>query len=261
MPRTTKTTRAPEAMRARATKPAPKPAPSRPRKTTRATGPQRRAETRAAATGPLGEPAPRRTQAERRAGTQAKILAAAVEALLERGYAGTSTPHIAARAGVSQGGIFRHWATREALMVSVAEHVSHELLLGYRRQLARERRRGEVPLVAALALLLRACRHPLNHAWYELLMAARTDLVLQAALAPMMTRYFDDIEALARQVVPSLATTVGPDFRVLLETLVCVFDGESLHGFVRPAPALEDARLALLPRLLAQLPRARARSA
>lgn len=235
--RTTKTTRAP-------TKP--------PTRTTKATS---RAPTR------VVEPTPRRTQAERRAGTQAKILAAAVEALLERGYAGTSTPHIAARAGVSQGGIFRHWATREALMVAVAEHVSRELLVGYRRQLAREARRGEVPLEAALALLRRACRHPLNHAWYELLMAARTDIALRAALAPMMSRYFDDIEALARQVVPTLAATVGPGFRVLLETLICVFDGESLHGFVRPAPALEEARLTLLPLLLAQLPPTRARSA
>lgn len=197
----------------------------------------------------------RRTQAARRADTQKKLLDAAAEVLIEEGYAGATVQRICARAEVSQGGLFRHYATTEALMVAVAEHVGQQLLDRYQRDFVRLRAQhvpadGETPLALALELVRKACRSRINHAWYELMLAARTRPELHKALRPMMRRYYDDIEALARALLPALAERLGPSFRVLVETILCIFDGEALHRVVLSSPEVEAARLALLPRLL-----------
>ena len=58
------------------------------------------------------EVARRRTQQERREGTIRKLLDAAAETLIEVGYSEASVQRICARAEVSQGALFRHFASR-----------------------------------------------------------------------------------------------------------------------------------------------------
>jgi hypothetical protein len=67
-------------------------------------------------------------------------------------------------------------------------------------------------------------------------MAARTNEELRRALAPVARQYYADIEALAREVAPELAARFGPDFPILLEILLAVFDGEALQDQVIPSP-------------------------
>lgn len=59
---------------------------------------------------------PRRTQEERRRATQDKILRAAIDLLVEKGYAGFSTIAVAARAGVSRGAREFHFRTKYDLI-------------------------------------------------------------------------------------------------------------------------------------------------
>lgn len=190
----------------------------------------------------------RRTQEERREGTIRKLLDAAASALIEIGYAGASVQQICARAGVSQGGLFRHFATREALMVAVAEDIGNQVLAAYRSDFEALRAREE-PLQLALRLVRASCRSRPNQAWYELAMAARTNATLRKALGPINARYHRDIEGLARQLLPELARTLGDRFPILVDTIVAVFDGESLHRFVLKKPHLDDARVELLAAL------------
>jgi AcrR family transcriptional regulator len=49
--------------------------------------------------------------------SQQRILAAAVEAFAETGYAGTTTSEIARRAGVAEGTIFRYYPTKKDLLI------------------------------------------------------------------------------------------------------------------------------------------------
>jgi AcrR family transcriptional regulator len=49
--------------------------------------------------------------------SQQRILAAAVEAFAESGYAGTATSEIARRAGVAEGTIFRYYPTKKDLLI------------------------------------------------------------------------------------------------------------------------------------------------
>lgn len=199
-------------------------------------------------------PPRRRTQQERREGTIRKLLDAATEALIDEGYAGASVQKICDRAGVSQGALFRHFPTREALMVAAGEDVGRALLERYQR--AFEEQRGtEEPLVIAMTLVRDACRSRLNQAWYELAIAARTSPALREALAPAAERYYADIEELARALLPELAEALGDRFALLADTIVAVFDGESVHGFLRDRPDLDDARIDLLASLVGALAR------
>lgn len=50
---------------------------------------------------------------------QKQILQSAIELFAEKGYANTSTQEIAKRAGVAEGTIFRHYGTKENLLLSV----------------------------------------------------------------------------------------------------------------------------------------------
>ncbi len=195
----------------------------------------------------------RRTQAERRAGTIRKLLDAATETLIDVGYAAASVQTMCRQAGVSQGALFRHFATREALMVAVGEDVGEKTLIHYRREL--ESKRAAVPVQSdllrlALRLVRSHCRSRLNQAWYELMMAARTNATLRRAMKPVLARYYIAIERLARQLLPELAAALGDRFALLLDTVVAMFDGEVMHRFVLKNPALDDARLELLVALL-----------
>src|ERR1700727_1504376 len=62
--------------------------------------------------------------AERRATTRDKILAAAVRCLNDVGYAQTSTVRVAAEADVARGSLLHQFPTRIDLILAVAQHVT-----------------------------------------------------------------------------------------------------------------------------------------
>lgn len=187
----------------------------------------------------------RRTQEERREATVRKLLDAATDALIEVGYAEASTQEVCRRAEVSTGGLFRHFPTREALMVAVGEDVGRQLLDDYRKRFEAARNERD-PLEVALRLVRESCRSRLNQAWYELAMAARTNKRLQKAMGPLAERYFDDIAALARELLPELAHALGDYFPIMVSTIIAMFDGEVVHRFMLKKPIVEEARVQLL---------------
>jgi AcrR family transcriptional regulator len=193
----------------------------------------------------VGKKPARRTQAERREGTIRKLLDAATDALIETGYAASSVQAICDRAEVSQGALFRHFPTREALMVAVGEDVGKKTLDRYRREFVAMRGK-EPPLPTALRLVRARTRSRTNHAWYELALAARTSPRLRRGLAPVAERYYADIESLARELLPELEAALGERFTTLVDTIIAVFDGESVRNFVLPNPAVDEARIPLL---------------
>ncbi|MEN1967727.1 TetR/AcrR family transcriptional regulator [Lentibacillus sp. N15] len=54
---------------------------------------------------------------------QIRILEAAIQLIAEKGYAATSTSEIAAKAGVAEGTIFRHYRTKKELLMSIVHPV------------------------------------------------------------------------------------------------------------------------------------------
>jgi AcrR family transcriptional regulator len=187
----------------------------------------------------------RRTQRERREATIRKLLDAATEALIDVGYGAASVQVVCERAGVSQGALFRHFDTREALMVAVGRDVGSKALERYRRDFEALRER-EDSMVLALRLVRERCHSRLNQAWYELAMAARTSPGLRKGLRPVAVEYHASIVRLARELLPELAQSMGDRFQALVETIVAVFDGESVVRFVLPRLPDQDAKLELL---------------
>lgn len=68
-----------------------------------------------------------RTQAERRADTQRRLIAAARRLFADKGYAATGTPEIVAAAGVTRGALYHHFADKMALFAAVVAE-EHALL-------------------------------------------------------------------------------------------------------------------------------------
>lgn len=190
----------------------------------------------------------RRTQQERREATIDKLLEAAVTSLGEVGYARTTVLEICQRAGVSQGGLFRHFATRLDVLIAAADRVRAQQLASFEVGL-RALGRDEDSIAASLRLLRERCRAPMNAAWYELLNAARNDAELREKLAPLTAKYHAEIAAVGRALLEGSGIP-SPMIDTVLFTVVHLFDGEALAAVVHAQPEQEAMRIEMLVRML-----------
>jgi AcrR family transcriptional regulator len=192
----------------------------------------------------------RRTQRERRESTIARLVDAAIDALVELGYAKATVQEICARAGLSTGALFRHFQGRGELVVAAAEEVAHRQIAAFAERMAAVPEPDRT-MATALELLREASRAPVNSAWHELLIAARTDEELREALQPMFDRYTAAIAEQARSArladLPELPDDV---FINLVFSLIDLFNGEAIARVVRPAPLVDRQRITLLAGLL-----------
>ena len=186
-------------------------------------------------------PVVRRTQAERREATIEKLLQATLECLAQRGYAGTSTGAICKLAGVSQGGLFRHFETRLALITAATERVGHAHTLAI-AQLRDRAADGVVDIESILRFAREIARSDTHAAWHEVMVAARTDAPLRQAVNPVLGRYEESLHALARTLLPD----DHPDpegAETLVLSMLHMFDSEAVTRRVHSSPHIEDARL------------------
>ncbi|HUS63881.1 MAG TPA: TetR family transcriptional regulator C-terminal domain-containing protein [Kofleriaceae bacterium] len=135
-------------------------------------------------------------------------------------------------------------------MVAVAADASRQILAQYQSRYE-TLQPGDDRLPLALALVRTSCRSRVNQAWYELMIAARTSPTLRKAIAPLAAAYYRDITALARQLLPELVLRLGDRFDVFVDTVIAMFDGETLHRFVTKKPAMDEQRIALIASLIA----------
>lgn len=180
----------------------------------------------------------RRTQAERREGTITALLDATVRCLAERGYAATSTAAVCAEAGVSQGALFRHFPSRQALLVATAEHVATHNVAAFRTSVGRQVETVD-DVAAVLAHLRTVVLSPANQTWRELLVAARADADLRAALHPAR-------ESLQAQMLAAGAELWGDrlpddDLAAVLSVVVNMLDGLAFSA-LDPDPAAAPGR-------------------
>jgi AcrR family transcriptional regulator len=183
----------------------------------------------------------RRTNAERSAATQARLLDATIECLVERGWAGTSTTEVVRRAGVSRGAQVHHFPTKDDLVLAAVEH-----LLARRND---EFREAFVDLpadqrspAAAMRLLYEHCFGSTFEAWLELLVAARTDAALRARFVELETRFFDSSLKTFQSLFPEAAA--DPAFaRVALRLAFDVLDGLAIGRLIGNSDADREAQL------------------
>jgi len=181
-------------------------------------------------------------QARSRA-THRRLLDATVACLVELGYAGTTTPRICARAGVSQGALFKHFSSKAALLAATVQHLFEFLVEDYRRSFATLAGSAD-PLQAAVELLRDTFARPELHAAVELMVAGRCDTGLAAALAPVQRTHRENLRQAAAQLFPGASD--HPDFDVTLDLLLASLQGAALSELALPDPQAEARRVAAL---------------
>lgn len=191
-----------------------------------------------------------RTQQQRREETVARLLDAAIDTIIEVGYAKASAAVIAKRAKVSDGALFRHFPTMSDFMAATAREVARrQVELG--SKLSADIAAEQPALPAALTILRDIAGSDTNTVWHELLMAARTDEKLRGPLQTVLTEYVHDIYETAKRA-PGMEQISEDDFAVLLTIVINTFDGAAMVRRVLPIPELEEARIAMLVELLSR---------
>ena len=178
------------------------------------------------------------------------VVDAAVEALGDVGYARTTTAEIARRAGVSQGGLFRHFGSRLDVILAAADRIRSRQLLDFGEGLTSL---DDADLADVVRRLRRATRAPINAAWYELVVAARADAELRDVLRPLAERYHGEILALGR-ALPVAERLAPVELDTIVLSIVHLLDGEALMASLLPHPEHEDVRVEQLVRMLSGQP-------
>jgi AcrR family transcriptional regulator len=146
----------------------------------------------------------RRTQAERRATTRAALLDAALECLIEDGYAGLTTRKVADRAGVSQGTQMHYFPTRARFVAEAVRHLAFKLAAELREQDTMHPRSDRRRLELLLDHTWEIHTGPVFQATMELWVAARTDAEIREAMTEVARDVTRMIASGASELFPEL---------------------------------------------------------
>jgi AcrR family transcriptional regulator len=181
----------------------------------------------------------RRTQQQRREATIAKLLEATIECLVEHGYRNTSIGRICTRAGVSHGGLFRHFPSRVALLAAASDEIGRRHLIALRQQLAVPKQSADLP-ESLIRSFREAAQSPMSAAWRELIVACRTDEELKRSVAPTVDRLESSLIAFAAQI-PG-APSGHQAFATLVLSLLHMYDSESATAYLDESPDIMTER-------------------
>ena len=123
----------------------------------------------------------RRTQAERSFATQQALVDAAIELLMERGWAATTAVAVCERAGCTRGAIMHHYPSLSALLAHALESLYDDF--------TRSARKPTRTMVASVDAVWRAAGDPRFKAVIEAWSAAGNDPGLAAELGPAIARF------------------------------------------------------------------------
>jgi AcrR family transcriptional regulator len=156
------------------------------------------------------EPAPaRRTQAQRRAAAQSRLLDAALECLVEEGFARFTTLSVCRRAGMSQGGLFRHFPTRDDLLAATLDHLIRQHVEAWEARFL-QLSPSDRTAFAGLRLLSTVTTDPRLRAIFDVAAAARTDPVLRERLSLPLQEFMERMHSLARDLLgPAVPLEAG----------------------------------------------------
>jgi AcrR family transcriptional regulator len=132
--------------------------------------------------------------------TRGRIAEAALQLFVSHGYAETTIDQIAVAAGVGRRTIFRHFATKEAILF---DHlvVRHELAVQY----LRERPLGETALVSLHAVLRGLCKKG-----YDRQLLAQIRAVLATNPGLLGQELTLGVRAFERDLIATLANRMSP---------------------------------------------------
>jgi AcrR family transcriptional regulator len=212
-----------------------------------------------------------RTQQQRREETRRALLDAAVESLIEVGFARTTTLEVQRRADVSRGALLHHFPSKAELLVAAVDHLAEmraKEMKAFASQLPPERpaeRAADAPDApdapgsdartdAVLGLLWQCFSGTFFQVSMELRTAARTDPELRGVLILAERSLRDRIVAQSRSLFgravaehPGLERTLD----LTLQLMIGAAMSSVLHGETSGLDVLIDDWKALFPVVLA----------
>ncbi|MFE3544270.1 TetR/AcrR family transcriptional regulator [Nocardia sp. NPDC059177] len=192
-------------------------------------------------------PEVRRTQAQRRAETSKALIDAAIETIVDKGYAQVTVKEVCRRAGVSHGGLFGRFPTLFDLVAAAAAEV------GKRQRESFVAKMNQLPdrsdLTEVLSLWRSAARDPINAVWLELTMAARTDPALREKLEVVRLEYAAALVT-GGVKMPSARGLSVEQVLALGSIVVFCFDGDALSTGAFPQPEQDAARMAVFSEMV-----------
>lgn len=195
---------------------------------------------------------PRRTlQAEKSASTRQRILEAAIECLIELGYARTTTVEVAERAGVSRGAMLHHYRSKAELLYAAMDYLHNKRMADLRKEVAKFEEAEDVVEVA-VNLFWEMVKHPWFHAMQELTTAARTDAELRETLLPLADRFEQEIFRATQELFAGYAQP-GTPFEEMRDIARFMFDGLGMARVLHGSDAFAERALAFFKRLLRDL--------
>lgn len=197
-----------------------------------------------------------RTQQQRRDETRRALLDAAVESLVELGFARTTTLEVQRRAKVSRGALLHHFPSKAELLAATIAHLAELRGRELKDRAPQLPAGGGTPRIeAAIALLWECFRGPLFEVTLELRGAARTDRELRAALAVAERHVRDRILHQSRTLFGA-ELSARPGFERALDLTLHLMIGAGmtaiLHGEEARVETLVDEWKSLFPSLLQQ---------
>lgn len=190
---------------------------------------------------------PVRTQQERRDGTRRALLDAAVESLIEVGFARTTTLEVQRRARVSRGALLHHFPSKALLLTAAIDHLA-EMRGRELRARAASLPADTQRVDAVLDLLWECFGGALFQVSVELRASARTDVELRDALTGAELALRERIVWQARALFgPELGDR--PGFERAIDLTLQLMIGLAMTAMLHTAPPGEGAPHARTPRL------------
>ncbi|HXY66917.1 MAG TPA: helix-turn-helix domain-containing protein [Mycobacterium sp.] len=166
---------------------------------------------------------------------RAHILAAARRCFVRDGFHQTSMQDLVREAGMSSGAVYRYFASKDAMIVAIAEENLDQIVAIVRESVADG---ADLGAALAAALEFASSRHA-DDGFAAIALIVWSEALRNPALAERLRKSFDQAgEALAetaRGITPT-GTELAPD--VLAKTLLCVLPGYLLQLAIRGADAV-----------------------
>ena len=190
------------------------------------------------------------TQEERRTGTRTRLVDAATAVLVDAGAHGFTTTEVGRRAGLSQGAIFRHFATKADLLAATVETIFDGLVDRYQREFTRRApAMGADPadrLDASFDLLWEIFQDPQLLAAYDLFTASRSDPDLQRDLQPVVRAHVGRLHDLTDIYLADLALIDADQLHAAVDLVAATMQGLVINRLAVADPDVEARVRALL---------------
>ncbi len=178
---------------------------------------------------------------EQKRATRARILQAATDLLVHRGYSALTTVAVQQAAEVSRGALLHHFPTMQDLSQALIENLVQLNEIAAREAAARIGATAD-PIERALVALYKTMTRPAAHAEFELWAAARTDPALAVVLRQAERRAGRDL----LRVVDGLfgaEITMQPSYPVVRDLTVTMLRGLAITRVLHTSNAAINTTL------------------